>query len=245
MLKILAIGGGEIHKSETLVLDRRACELTGKRTPKALFVPTASGDSEAYIQSFSRLYGGKLGCRVQALCLLSRPTRKEIGEKVREADLIYVGGGNTDRMMRWWRRSGLDEELIRAARRGTVLCGLSAGGICWFRYGQSDSRKFSGGKDWSFIRVRGLDLVPLLFCPHYRSEKREAPLRRYIALRGGRAVGCEDLTGIEIIGSGYRILAGRRNAGVYFLRRVKGRVLAERLQDSEDYRPLAELTGVS
>ena len=243
MLRMLAIGGGELREGETLSLDRRACELTGKRKPNALFVPTASNDSEGYIQAFTKVYGKKLGCRVQSLCLLANPNHREITEKILDADLIYVGGGNTLRMMQVWRRLGVDAELNRAARRGTVLCGLSAGAICWFRYGHSDSRSFSGQAEWSHIRVRGLDLVPLLFCPHYDSEKRTRPLRQMLSARGGRAIACDDMAALEIVGDGYRALAATTDARTVFLRKVKGRILANCLPLTLHYRPLVELTG--
>jgi len=120
MLRILAIGGGELWNGETLPLDRRACELTGKRRPSALFIPTASDDAEGYIHAFARVYR-EIGCHVESLRLLDKPERGEITEKIRAADLIYVGGGNTLRMMQIWRRSGTDEELRRAAKRGGDL----------------------------------------------------------------------------------------------------------------------------
>lgn len=247
MLKIIAIGGGEIRTCDTLALDRRACDLTGKRVPAALFLPTASNDPEGYIQTFTEIYGNKLGCRVRVLCLSARPSHTEIIEKVRGADLIYVGGGNTLGMMRTWRRAGLDVELARASRRDTVLCGVSAGAICWFRFGHSDSRSFSDRKDWNYIRVRGLSLVPLLFCPHYRSKKenRERSLRKMLSARGGRAVACDDLAALEIVGDTYRTLSVSKDAETFFLRRVRGRVVSEPLAAAKDYRPLTELTGVS
>jgi len=159
-MKIIAIGGGEIRKDETLVLDRHIVELTGKRCPTVLFLPTASGDSEDYVAAFADLYGRRLGCKVTVLRLIAgTPSQSEIREKIHSASLIYAGGGNTLRMMKRWRSLGVDNELSKAAVRGAVLAGLSAGAMCWFKYGHSDSRSFSGQKQWQYIRVRGLGLV--------------------------------------------------------------------------------------
>ncbi|MFQ5621295.1 MAG: Type 1 glutamine amidotransferase-like domain-containing protein, partial [Candidatus Nanoarchaeia archaeon] len=110
MGKIVAIGGGEIKNFETLSIDRAITKLTGKKKPKALFIPTASGDAEGYWQTFQKVYGKRLGCRTDKLFLLrEKPTNKEITKKIKWADLIYVGGGNTLRMLKIWRRKGVDK----------------------------------------------------------------------------------------------------------------------------------------
>ena len=82
-----------------------------------------------------------------------------VARRIRQADLIYVGGGNTLKMMRRWRHLGVDRLLQQARKQGTVLSGVSAGANCWFQYGSSDSMKFYRPRDWKFIRVREGDLV--------------------------------------------------------------------------------------
>ena len=140
--RIVVIGGGQLRRLETLPIDRRIVELAGRKRPGALFIPTASGDPEEYIHSFHDVYGRRLRCRTDVLTLTrNRPAPREIAAVIRRADLVYVGGGNTYRMMRIWRRLGVDRLLREAAGRGTVLSGLSAGAICWFRIGHSDSRR--------------------------------------------------------------------------------------------------------
>src|SRR5690606_6160908 len=94
------------------------------------------------------------------------------------SDIIYVGGGNTLKMMTIWRRMGVDTLLKKAYRKGIILSGVSAGAICWFSYGNSDSRKFTS-RSSQLIKVRGLELIPALFCPHYDVEKhRQNDLRK-------------------------------------------------------------------
>ena len=107
---------------ETLAIDRKIVCLTGKGSPKALFIPTASGDSPRYWQSFQEVYGEELGCESDVLYLLGvSPTKEELEQRILSADLVYVGGGNTLKMMRRWRKLGVDKVLKEAYRRGIVL----------------------------------------------------------------------------------------------------------------------------
>ena len=242
--RIVAIGGGELKDLETAAIDRRIVELTGRDRPAALFVPTASGDDAGYQETFQRIYGGHFGCRTRALELLRNPPAfEETSAMVLESDLIYVGGGNTLRMMRTWRRLGLDAILAQAASRGVVLSGLSAGAICWFRYGHSDSRSFSStsSQKWDYIWVAGLGLVDALFCPHYHKEGREAPLSGMIGKRGGIGIACDNNAAIEIVGERYRIVTSQAGAKAYRILKIGGRVVAEDLTPDGDYKPLTTL----
>ncbi len=240
----MAIGGGEIKDLETAAIDRRIVELTGRDRPTALFVPTASGDDVAYQETFRRVYGERLGCRTRALELIRDPPAfDEMSALVLESDLVYVGGGNTYRMMRTWRRTGLDAIMAKAASRGVVLSGLSAGAICWFRYGHSDSRSFSSRSEWDYIRVTGLGLVDALFCPHYHWERREEPLSRMIAKRGGVGIACDNNAAIEIVGERYRVITSGEGARAYRVLRREGEVVAEELTADGGYAPLAALLG--
>lgn len=241
--RIVAIGGGEMKESETLRIDTHIVELTGKRKPEALFIPTASGDSEEYIEAaFEGIYGRRLGCNTSALRLVQNPpSRREMSALVLNSDLIYVGGGNTYRMMRIWRRLGLDTILKKAASRGIVMSGLSAGAICWFRYGHSDSRSFSGKEKWRYIRISGLGIIDALFCPHYHAEKREASLAQMMAKYGGLALACDNSAAIEIAGDTYRVVTSSRNAKAYRVFKHKGGVVTERLRARKQHAPLEHL----
>jgi len=185
---ILAQSGGSLGGGETLWADRWALELTGRSSPRVLFVPTASGDSEGYIAGFARAYGA-LGARVDTLRLGRRSEAARWADQIGAADLFYVGGGNTLRLLMLWRRRGIDRLLTEAWARGAVLTGLSAGAICWHRAGHSDSRASAPG---GFIRVRALGLVPGVYAPHVDSEDRLPSLEAF-ALRSGEVVlGADD-----------------------------------------------------
>lgn len=168
MGKIIAIGGGEIgrlgYPIETEKIDREIIKLTGKKKPKLLFLPTASADSEGYFKTVKKYFGKKLGCYVNVLYLTKEKlSKKEIERKILISDIIYVGGGNTLYLMKIWRKLEVDKILEKAHKKGIVLSGLSAGAICWFKYGNSDSIKFKKGQ---YIKVKGLGLIDALMCPH-------------------------------------------------------------------------------
>ncbi len=129
-------GGGFSMEPANLLLDRYALDSTGKPEPKVCFLPTASGDSEGYIDRFYTAFS-TLPCRPCHLSLSDSPP--DLTEFVKECDVIYVGGGNTRNMLTTWRSFNLDSMLHEAWKNGVVLCGLSAGAICWFDQGHTDS----------------------------------------------------------------------------------------------------------
>lgn len=173
MGKIVAIGGGELRLGETKAIDQYIVELCGKENPKLLFLPTASHDAPGYVERVEEEFGA-MGCRVEALCLTSQTyPREEIKSRILGADIIYVGGGSTAFMMDCWKQHGVDEYLRQAYQQGTVLSGLSAGSICWFAFGHSDSDLIDGvGEGYRF--VDGLGLLPYFHCPHYDEEERRS-----------------------------------------------------------------------
>lgn len=229
MVHLFAIGGGSIvrppRKPETQAIDQAIVQACGIRHPHVLFLPTASGDSARYAEAFSRHYTRHLECRVSVLNVLSeRQSPSALRAWIDSADIIYVGGGNTLRMMKRWRALGLDRLLSAAAKRGTIVSGLSAGCICWFREGHSDSLQYSNPRA-PYIRVRGLDLVDLLVCPHFRSEpKRRADLHRKIRRSGTVALGLENGTALEVSGLRCRIISSLPKAHAWLLLPQRTRV---------------------
>ncbi|MGL4737287.1 MAG: Type 1 glutamine amidotransferase-like domain-containing protein [Cellulosilyticaceae bacterium] len=173
MGKIVAIGGGELRSGETKAIDEYIVRLSGKERPRLLFIPTASYDAVGYIELIVQ-YFGELGCEVDCLCLVSEsPSDQVVKDKILGADIIYVGGGDTVRMMERWQESKVDVYLKEAYDKGTVLSGLSAGSICWFAFGHSDSESFHSNGTWDYVRAYGLGLIPMAHCPHYNEEGRE------------------------------------------------------------------------
>ena len=221
MKAIVAIGGGKFTGGQRAAIDREIVRLTGKKHPRLLFIPTASSDWEPYWQNISEYFGDFLKCRVDVLWLLrERPSREEIQRKILSADAIYVGGGNTLMMMRLWRRLGVDKLLRGAYEKGIVLSGASAGSICWFDSGHSDSMSFYNPKKWKYINVKGLGLIKGIHCPHYNGMTGGVPRRRefrnMIGKMGGLGIAIENGCAIEFIdGRYYRVIASRKNARAY------------------------------
>ncbi len=233
-MNIIAIGGGNLRKKETLAIDQCIVQLTQKRSPRVLFIPTASGDSKNYCNTFDTVYRDLLGCKTDHLLLYRRPQdRAAATEKIRAADIIYVGGGNTLRMMKLWRRIGLDDLLVKAANQRKILAGLSAGAICWHEWGHSDSRSFSGRKKWSFIKVRALGIRPGLFCPHLDAEKRHASLKKMIANTAMIGIACDNRAAVWYHDKGATCLTAGRKACVHIYTLQDGRVLQKKFKNGE------------
>jgi len=225
MGKIIALGGGEIGRPrkkggfypvETTSIDKEIIKQTEKSNPKLLFIPTASNDSEGYFQVVKKHFS-KLGCKVDVLYLIKdNLTKKQIEDKILSTDIIYVGGGNTLKMMNLWRKMGVDNILRKAHKKGIVLSGLSAGSICWFKYGNSDSRKFTN-KSNKLIKVTGLGLINALHCPHYDAEKhRQNDLKRMMKTTSKIiSIALENCCAIEVINNKFRIIKSKHDAKAY------------------------------
>ncbi len=243
MGKIVAIGGGSLGAGETRAIDQAVIRLTGQRRPRALFIPTATTDSVEYWDIFRTTYSA-LGCDCEVLYLIREtPSKRRIAQLIREADLIYVGGGNTLKMMRRWRHLGVDALLEKAYRKGTVMSGLSAGCLCWFDWGHSDSMSFYDPDDWDYVRVRGLGLINALSCPHYDGEQRDKSFEAMIRRTGDLGIALDNCCAIEVVDDQYRILTSREGAGAHRVRRQRGAIISERIGQGRRRRELAGLLG--
>lgn len=217
MGKIVAVGGGELGLRETWEIDRYIASLSPNRYPKLLFIPTASHDTESYIQVVSEVYG-EFGCRTEVLCLESRQyTPHEIEGMILSSDIIYVGGGDTEYMMNKWHEYGVDSLLKKAWHRNIVLSGLSAGSDCWFIAGYADSEFLQGVENPKFKWIKGLGLLPFLHTPHYND-----PARRGFddALKGQitDAVALDNNTAFVDIDGNYSVFRADLNMHAYYFR---------------------------
>ncbi|MEO5627847.1 MAG: peptidase E [Candidatus Saccharimonadales bacterium] len=210
---IIAIGGDEVGplvngllkpvKAEAI--HKEIIARSGKEHPKVLFIPTAKNDAEDYIAGFQHYYLGLGAKKVDVLRLVNdAPSIEEIEVKIYSTDIIYVGGGNTFKMMSVWKRTGAAEVLKQAYERGTVMAGHSAGAICWFTDGDSDS--FEKGKPF---KVTGLGIIDGVLCPHYDTEPVRQEALKKIMKRTPRlvALALDECAAIEMVDDSYRILS--------------------------------------
>lgn len=245
--RFVAIGGGEIRTRGTAAIDQEIIRLSNKRHPKLLFIPTASSDSERYWKHVQEYFGKFLKCKTDVLFLIKeRPSEERIGRKILSADIIYVGGGNTLLMMRVWRRLGVDRLLVSAYENGTVLSGISAGSICWFDSGHSDSMSFYNPRKWKYINVKGLGLINGIHCPHYNGMTRGIPRRKQfrnmIRKTGGMGIAIENNCAIEFIdGRLYKVIRSKDYARAYRVYKNGAEVVAEQIPQEKRLAPVESL----
>ena len=236
---IVAIGGGDIRTRGTAAIDREIIRLSGKKHPKLLFIPTASSDSDRYWQRIPKYFGKFLNCRTDVLFLIKEKLSKaQITAKIRSADINYVGGGNTLLMMRVWRRLGVDKLLKSAYESGTVLSGISAGSICWFDSGHSDSMSFYNPRKWKYINVRGLGIIKGIHCPHYNSMTRGIPRRKdfrdLIRRAGGTGIAIENNCAIVFLdGRFHKVIRSKSYARAYKVYKSAGEVISEQISEEK------------
>lgn len=146
-------------------------QLTGKDKIKICYLPTASGDSESNIIRFYELvHDLPVEPSVQKVWISSYNQKVSFEEVLLGVDAILVGGGNTLNMMAIWKAHGIDKILQKALKNGIILAGGSAGSLCWFENGTTDSRPIK------LSVVEGLGFLPFSHCPHYDSEEYRRPL---------------------------------------------------------------------
>ncbi len=245
---IVAIGGGDIKARGTEGIDREIIRLSNKKNPKLLFIPTASSDSDIYWTKIQEYFGKYLKCRVDVLFLIKeRPSHEQIRAKIRTADVIYVGGGNTLQMMRLWRRLGVDKLLRAAYEKGTVLAGVSAGAICWFESGHSDSMSFYDPGNWKYIRVKGLGLIDGIHCPHFngktRGVARRTNFKNMICKTGGVGIALDNNCAIEFIDGEYKVIRSKDSARAFRVFKSEGDVVVEQIPQEKRLAPVESLFG--
>lgn len=190
---IIAIGGGEIGRIkvyedghseqkpiETMVIDKKIIELTGKAQPKLVFIGAASGDDPRYFKAISDHFGGRLNCHTENLILTDLtkiPNIENIRKIILGADIIYVGGGSVTRLMNALKKTGADKVLIEAYDKGIIMSGNSAGGCVWYEsYDNEEDDDFDNNNLETLKTKPALGLIRGYFVPHWntKSENEDA-----------------------------------------------------------------------
>ena len=164
------------------------------RGRRVCFVPTASSEDDSFVVRFYSTFAPK--AEASHLSFFPWPP-EDLRRFVCSQDVIYVGGGNTANMLAIWRVHGMDEALREAWEQGVVLCGSSAGMICWFEAALTDSfgPQLEGMRD-------GLGFLPGSACPHYDGEELRRPRYRQLVDDGFPAGwAAEDGVGLHFEGT--------------------------------------------
>ena len=188
--QIIAIGGGTFatERGKSILCDYFVRQ-TGKRNPSVCFMGTATGDADVHIVRWYSVFS-KLSCKPTHLSLFHPP--KDLAAFVLAQDAIYVGGGNTKSLMALWREWKLDRILRKAWRQGVVLGGVSAGSICWFEQGLTDSVP---GK---LTVLPCLGLLGGSNCPHYDGEPKRRPAYERLIRQGKMKAGLAADNGVAL-----------------------------------------------
>jgi peptidase E len=210
--KILIAGGG--FGTEFL---RYMAQLTGKARPRLCFLPTASADSpQGIINWYKACAPLNVEPFVQESFIASTEQHLGWDEVLLSMDGIVASGGNTLNQQAIWKAQGIDTVLRQAWDRGIVLGGASAGSLCWFEEGTTDSRP----KELSTVYCLGF--IPGSHCPHYDKEPGRRPLYHKLIGSGAMKPGyaCDNDAGIYFEGTDVkRVVATRAGAKVYYVTR--------------------------
>jgi dipeptidase E len=207
-------GGGFSMEPDNPLLDDHVLALAraarGRDRPRVCFVATASGDSPVYIANFYSAFARKAEATHLPLFLRAEI---DIEAFLLEQDVVYVGGGNTENMMSIWRVHGVDVALRRAWESGVVMTGLSAGSLCWFETGTTDSF----GRGLSALSG-GLGFVPGSHSPHYDGEENRRPRYHQLVEEGALPAGYAADDGAALVFDGrdlVEVVTSRPDARAY------------------------------
>lgn len=205
-------GGGFSVECASTLLDDYVLELTGVEHPRVCFMPTASGDADHYVVRFYRAFSAAR-CQPSHISLFRRETGvRDPRAHLLAQDLIYVGGGSVVSLLGTWRAHGLDEVLRDAWRAGVVLCGGSAGSLCWF------SEAVSGFHLGGARSVTGLGFLPWSNAVHYGDEpERRAAFQAAIAAGMAPGYGAADGAALRFVGSELVEAVGTAGAAACFV----------------------------
>ncbi|HEX8391141.1 MAG TPA: peptidase E [Longimicrobium sp.] len=218
--QIVAFGGGGFAmEPDNPLLDDYALSLCRRSRPRVCLIPTASGDAQPWVDRFYDSFDDGR-CEPSHLTLFHR-TVTDLHAFLCDQDLLYVAGGNTVNLLAVWRAQGLAEVLPDVLARGTVACGVSAGGLCWFERGITDS--YGPGLN---PLTDGLGFLPGSFCPHFDSEsKRLESFRGFVRDTGLPGIGADDGVGLHYRdGQLVRVVSSRPDARAWRLEPAEGEV---------------------
>lgn len=219
MKKCMLIGGGDTGRGdtsyETKEIDEEIVKMTEKENPNFLFIGLASSHSDSYYDTMKKIYK-ELGCETVYLKKKNIINNPDIVvNKIENADIIYICGGDTVKLLTDIKEYKIDELLLEAYNKGTVLAGMSAGAILLSQKGFSDSLIARGESD-KYEFIEGLNFVNLSFCPHYHSSiEKTKDLEEYLSKNNDKVYALENCTALKIEDDKISIIKSNKEAKVY------------------------------
>ncbi len=208
MKKLVCIGGGEIPRYqngvllpyETKEIDEEIVRLSNKNNPKFLFISIASSHPDEYFEGIKKVYE-KLGCIVSHLD--TDKSFEELENEILNADIIYVGGGDTKHLMEQLRAKGIDELLIKAYEKEIVCSGLSAGSYCWFKC--------------NYDLTEGIGVINAVNIAHYEDKNQIAKTKFYDVIKEKDLVGyaLDNCVAVEFLDDEVKIIKSNDNKNAY------------------------------
>jgi peptidase E len=219
--KILFVAGDAFEDNKPYI--KYVASLTHKSNPKICLIPTAAADNPYAINAwYASCVDLPLRPYVMRTFIGSSPLQQTFEEFILSMDAVIVGGGNTLDMLGIWKVQGIDTVLKKAYDKGIVLSGGSAGSLCWFIGGYSDSRP----RELSIIE--GMGILPFSHSPHYNSQPERRPLYQKGILSGKLKPGyaCDDLAGILFVnGEVKKAVSQDAQNNSYYVSVVDGKIV--------------------
>ena len=220
--KLVCIGGGEIPRYkngvflpyETKEIDEEIVKLSNKEHPKFLFISIASSHPEEYFEGIKKVYE-ELGCIVKHLD--TNKTHNELEKEILNADIIYIGGGNTRHLVEELKDKELDKILIKAYDSGIVCSGLSAGSYCWFKY--------------NYDLIEGMNVINAVNCVHYDQKNEMSKNKFYNVVKEKNIIGyaIDNQVALEFIDDDIKVIKSNDTKNAYRISSIDGKIVEEKM----------------
>ena len=237
MKKIVAIGGGENGRMlsdgtfapyNTKEIDEEIVKLTNKEKPNFLFICHSMESidiQKGYYETMKKIYGDMFNCNCMDLDSRELTNEEVVNEKLKWADIIYEGGGDTEYMINLWKKTGFDKKLYEAWCDGKVISGISAGAVCWFNSCNSDPED-------GFELCDCLNWFDYYMCPHADEEGRIGSSKEHLKNLNKKGLILSNCSALEIIDNTYKVLKSSDDAFIK-LGYYKENEFVERTLDNE------------
>lgn len=206
---------GSKSSYDTYQIDKAIVDLTKKNKPNFLFLSHALSFSEevevSYFEVMKSIYGVLFNCNSKQLLSSKLEDREYVEQLIDWADIIYEGGGDTSLMINLWKKTNFDKVLYNAWNNGKIICGISAGAVCWFKSCNSD---YIDNFETKFEEVPCLNWINLFITPHAEENGRYESTKDQ--LKNNKMVGLLMSNGSALVikNNEFKILSSMKNSFV-------------------------------